>query len=69
LKSREEIGMKTIEFLLNLKYYAMKWDRAKTFAQVLGFFQEERNNYFTDMKNTGNLSLQSVSKSEPNSTF
>ena len=38
LKSRNQIGFKLLEFLLSLKFYSQRWERAKNYAMMLGFF-------------------------------
>lgn len=37
--SRMDTEKQLIDFLSSLKYYAEQWQRAKVYAQILGFYQ------------------------------
>ena len=41
--TKEDIQMKLCEFLLNLKYYSSRWERALLYSEMAGFMNAEEN--------------------------
>ena len=46
VSTREEIEYELLKFLYSLKYYSVRWPRARLFAQMLGFLKEGSKNFF-----------------------
>jgi hypothetical protein len=36
--TKDQIQTKLLDFIFNLKYYCNRWLRAKTYAEMLGFY-------------------------------
>jgi len=47
--TREQIQTKLLEFIFNLKYYSTRWLRAKTYAEMLGFYMEGMDSHSTPL--------------------
>jgi hypothetical protein len=41
--TKEDIQVKLCEFLLNLKYYSTRWERALLYSEMAGFMNAEEN--------------------------
>ena len=41
--TKEEIQFKLCEFLINLKYYSTRWERALLYSEMTGFMNAEEN--------------------------
>jgi len=47
-KTRNATELALVEFLASLKYYSESWQRAKTYAQIIGFLQGDES--FTSLR-------------------
>ena len=57
-----------MDFLYSLKYYCQRWNRALTFAQMLGVIKDETKNFLSGMGKQSNLkSGHGSSKLDPDS--
>jgi len=45
--TKDQIQTKLLEFIFNLKYYCTRWLRAKTYAEMLGFYVEGMTSHST----------------------
>ena len=67
-KSRPEIEKRLIEFLASLKYFMDYWPRAKTYAQLAGFYHSEKSYHAANVRKSG-ASAKSKSTGEVSRTL